>query len=199
MRPKKVRLLLQEGHLGEKHSEPITDVPSDGATDKQLEDICRRGECRSLEREGQRRHVFNGWRSEDKKKAKTFGTVSAGQSQGTCKSWRGPDPREPVFPRKSISQSRDRTEREWSNSSVLRTRKNWRSSRTHDMNVHKRAKEGNTVTHLVQKNVSLRDWINLKKKTVARKCANTTVDDGGAGFIVLAFLRSTSAKNDEER
>ena len=74
-----------------KQTEPITDVRSDGATDKQLEDTSRREECRRLERKEQRRHVFNGWRSEDKKKAKTFGTVSPGQSQGNSKIWRVAD------------------------------------------------------------------------------------------------------------
>ena len=86
-----------------RQSEPNTDVASDGATDKQLEDSCRQEECRTLEREGQRRHVFDGWRIENKKRAKTFATVSPGQRQGNSKSWRRPDPRELVFPRKSIS------------------------------------------------------------------------------------------------
>ena len=79
-----------------KQSEPVTDVASDEATDKQLEDTCRRGACRRLEREGQRRHLYNGHRSGEKEKAKTFETVSPGQRQGT------------ILERVSVSKSRDR-------------------------------------------------------------------------------------------
>ena len=102
-----------------KQSDPITGVASDGAADNQLEDTCRRGQYRRLEREGQRRHLFNGRRIEDKKKTKTFGTVSSGQSQGNSKSWRKSDTREPVFPRESISQPCHRSKVQNASGAVL--------------------------------------------------------------------------------
>ena len=68
----------------------------------------RRRECRRLERERQRCDVFNRWRCGEKK-AKTFGKVSPGTSQGNCESWRGSGPREFVLLRESVSGSRNRS------------------------------------------------------------------------------------------
>ena len=102
--------IAARGRPGRKQNERSPTLRRGEATDKKFENTCRRKECRRLEREGQRWHVVNGWRSGDKRKTKTFGTVSPGTGQNNCKGWRGSDPRKPVLPRESVSKSRDRSQ-----------------------------------------------------------------------------------------
>ena len=65
-----------------------------------------------------RRHVVNRWRSGDKKELRKLARIRPSR---TCPSSRGCQ---------QVTGPKPSTEREWSSSSVLRTRKNWRSSRT---------------------------------------------------------------------
>ena len=104
----------------------VTDVTPDGSMDAQLEDTCRRGICRGLERERQRWHVLDRCRSEGPDKTKTSGNVSPGESQSDNKSLRRPYPRKPVLRRESLGRSCD----EWNSSSPSQIKKSWCSSRT---------------------------------------------------------------------
>ena len=81
----------------------VTDVTPGATVDVQLEDTCGRGKCRGLERRGQRWQALDRCGSEGKEKTEMPGNVRPGQSQSDNKSLRRPYPRNPVFPRESLS------------------------------------------------------------------------------------------------
>ena len=93
-----------------KPNDQFTCVVSDGAADNQIEDNCRRGQCRRLEREVQRWHVFNGRGIEDKKKQKRLQQSARGRTRVIfIKGWWRSHTRRPFFPQENISQPRVRS------------------------------------------------------------------------------------------
>ena len=118
---------------GREQREPYTDIASGGATDEKFENTCRRRECRRLEREGTamaRRQQMEKRRK--KKETKYVWNSHLGDGPEQLRKLARIRPLQ-ICPSSRVSVSHGteaKYKRKSSSSSVLRTRKNWRSSET---------------------------------------------------------------------